>query len=83
MRTQIPRSIYLFTRLFFSLAWSLATLPWHRMRAVWSFRRALKSKGLSRREVAKLTRLYRERSLKLRPTFELLKGVAAQQPRGR
>lgn len=76
---QISRSIYLLARLICSVVWAIATLPWHRMQAKRRFRVALRKKGLSRREVAKLTRLYRERSLKLRPTVELIRGIASRR----
>lgn len=73
--TQLFRSMYLTTRLLASLFWALLTLPWHRLQAERAFRRALERKGLSRREVEELTRLYRKNSLQLRPALKLLKGA--------
>lgn len=79
--TQIARSFYLLTRVLGGLTWAFVTLPWHRRQAVSSFRRALRRKGLSRREVAHLTQIYRERSLKVRSTLNLLTDVAKRHTR--
>lgn len=78
MLTQVARSIYLSVRIIGGVAWTLTSLPWHRMQAERCFRRALRKSGLSRREAAMLTRLYRERSLKLRHALVLVRGIASR-----
>ena len=65
------RTISLILRIACSALWMIASLPWHRMRAERAFRRALKRTGLSSREVAALSRLYRENVL--RRALQLLK----------
>lgn len=52
---------------------ALVTLPLYRRRALRAFRRALRTKGLSNREIERLAALYKESLLDVRRAFALLK----------
>lgn len=70
------RSGFWVVKVLAELAWALITLPFHRLLAVRAFRRALRRRGLSRREIARLTAVYKDSALNLKDAMQLFRSLS-------